>query len=108
ISTPRVLLDRFLTCPSEASTEKPFPRYFWMVFALAGDSTMTKPFDNGTSVFLCMFFEASTNRRKATSYGIEAVSYQLLHERRPHTFHFHSLLGNTPVISCFEQLQVAR
>ncbi len=32
------------------------PRYFWIVFAFAGDSTMTKPFDNGTSILL----EAST------------------------------------------------
>src|SRR5215469_4620052 len=52
MSTPRVLLGRSLTCPSEASTEKPFPRYFWIVFALAGDSTMTKPFDNGSSVLV--------------------------------------------------------
>jgi len=26
------------------------PRYFWMVFALAGDSTMTKPLDNVPSM----------------------------------------------------------
>jgi len=49
MSTPNVLLGKSLTCPSEASTTKPFPRYFWMVFALAGDSTMTKPFDNVSS-----------------------------------------------------------
>ena len=48
-STPSVLLGRSLMCPSEASTSKPLPRYFWIVFALAGDSTMTKPLDNGTS-----------------------------------------------------------
>ena len=29
-------------CPMEAFTSKPGPRYFPMVFALAGDSTMTK------------------------------------------------------------------
>jgi hypothetical protein len=28
----------------------PLPRYFWMVFALAGDSTITRPLDNGSSV----------------------------------------------------------
>src|SRR5215467_16076767 len=50
MSTPRVLLGRSLTCPSEASTLKPLPRYFWIVFALAGDSTMTKPLDNVSSV----------------------------------------------------------
>jgi hypothetical protein len=27
------------------------PRYFWIVFALAGDSTMTRPLDNGSSVW---------------------------------------------------------
>src|SRR5579864_1790900 len=77
-STPRVLLGRSLTCPSEASTEKPFPRYFWMVFALAGDSTMTKPFDNGSSYFLEYGFEASTNGRKATSYWAKAIGSWLL------------------------------
>src|SRR5579872_5690043 len=48
MSTPRLLLGRSFTCPSEASTLKPFPRYFWIVFAFAGDSTMTKPFANGS------------------------------------------------------------
>src|SRR5579864_6348692 len=78
MSTPRVLLGKSLTCPSEASTEKPFPRYFWMVFALAGDSTMTKPFDNGSSYFLEYGFEASTNGRKATSYWAKAIGSWLL------------------------------
>jgi hypothetical protein len=27
----------------------PFPKYFWIVFAFAGDSTMTRPFDNFSS-----------------------------------------------------------
>src|SRR5215469_7590581 len=80
MSTPRVLLGRSLTCPSEASTEKPFPRYFWIVFALAGDSTMTKPFDNGSSVLVYFVFEASTNGRTATSYrqrcALRATSFQ--------------------------------
>src|SRR6516162_7833055 len=52
ISTPRVLLGKSFTWPSEASTVKPFPRYFWIVFALAGDSTMTRPLDNGSSVLV--------------------------------------------------------
>src|SRR5947209_5318071 len=71
MSTPRVLLGRSFTCPREASTEKPFPRYFWMVFALAGDSTMTKPFDNFSSICLDYVFEASTNSKRVTSYGQE-------------------------------------
>src|SRR6266404_8008198 len=41
MSTPSVLLGKSFTCPSEASTVKPRPRYFWIVLALAGDSTMT-------------------------------------------------------------------
>src|ERR1700690_3067352 len=55
VSTPRVLLGRSLTWPSEASTVKPLPRYFWMVFALAGDSTMTKPFSNGVDCVPSLF-----------------------------------------------------
>jgi hypothetical protein len=57
---------------------KPLPRYFWIVFALPGDSTMTKPFDNGTSIFLEYGFEASTNRERGTSYGEKAVGHWLL------------------------------
>src|ERR1700732_320189 len=49
MSTPRLLLGRSFTWPKEASTVNPLPRYFWIVFALAGDSTMTRPFDNGSS-----------------------------------------------------------
>src|SRR5215475_5663764 len=33
---------RSRTCPYEASTSKSLPRYFLIVFALAGDSTMTR------------------------------------------------------------------
>jgi hypothetical protein len=40
-----------------------------MVFALAGDSTMTKPFDKVSSISMESGFEASTNGREATSYG---------------------------------------
>jgi len=39
-----------------------------MVFALAGDSTMTKPFDNFSSMWLEYVFEASTNVKWGTSY----------------------------------------
>src|SRR5271169_1996934 len=48
-STPRLLLGRSFTWPKEASTVNPLPRYFWIVFALAGDSTMTRPLDNVSS-----------------------------------------------------------
>ena len=50
-STPRLLLGRSFTWPKEASTVNPLPRYFWIVFALAGDSTMTRPLDNGSSIW---------------------------------------------------------
>src|SRR5215831_13811051 len=79
MSTPSVLLGRSLTCPSEASTEKPFPRYFWIVFALAGDSTMTKPFDNGSSVLVR--FDLKLARmgagQQVTGRKLSAVSSQL-------------------------------
>src|ERR1700694_3132148 len=82
-STPRVLLGRSFTWPSEASTVKPLPRYFWMVFAFAGDSTMTKPLVNVSSIDNYAFCEASTNWKKSTSYGLESfykvLPRQLLH-----------------------------
>src|SRR6185369_15232172 len=40
-STDPSLGGRSRTCPNEASTRCPLPRYFSMVFALAGDSTTT-------------------------------------------------------------------
>src|SRR5580692_540359 len=72
-STPRVLLGRSFTCPSEASTVKPLPKYFWMVFALAGDSTITKPLLNVSSVDSYAFCEASTNWKNSTSYELESL-----------------------------------
>src|SRR5712691_3218904 len=43
-STPSVFLGRSRTCPMEAFTWKSFPRYLLIVFALAGDSTITRFF----------------------------------------------------------------
>src|SRR5262245_23819462 len=43
MSIPMVFLGRSLTCPTEAFTTKPEPRYFLMVLALAGDSTTSSP-----------------------------------------------------------------
>src|SRR5437016_14194952 len=43
-------LGRSFTWPSDASTVYPVPRYFWIVFALAGDSTITKPLANVSSM----------------------------------------------------------
>src|ERR1700761_7442980 len=53
-STPILFLGRSLMWPTEASTVKSFPRYLLIVFAFAGDSTITsdllisflKPDDN--------------------------------------------------------------
>src|SRR5438552_16055145 len=44
MSTPRSFEGRSLICPIEAITMKSLPRYLLIVFALAGDSTMTKFF----------------------------------------------------------------
>ena len=43
-ATPVFDLGRSLTCPKEAFTENEFPRYFLMVRAFAGDSTITRDF----------------------------------------------------------------
>src|ERR1035438_5758999 len=40
-STPISFLGRSMMCPTDARTSKPAPRYFSIVFALAGDSTIT-------------------------------------------------------------------
>src|SRR5207249_1412687 len=47
---PKRLLGRSRTCPLLAATSKSGPRYLLMVFALAGDSTITRFF----------FFRAAT------------------------------------------------
>src|SRR5262249_12226679 len=41
---PMSFLGRSLTCPTEAITVYPEPRYLLMVFALEGDSTITSAF----------------------------------------------------------------
>ena len=44
ISTPILLLGRSRRCPMDAVTLYPLPRYFSIVLAFAGDSTMTSSF----------------------------------------------------------------
>src|SRR6266849_3314182 len=44
MSTPRSFEGRSLICPIEAITMKSLPRYLLIVFALAGDSTITRFF----------------------------------------------------------------
>src|SRR5271165_6790602 len=74
-----MLLGRSFTWPSEASTVKPFPRYFWMVFALAGDSTMTNPFTHFPSVLDFLFPKLARmgRRQQVTGWQQSAVSSQL-------------------------------
>src|ERR1700722_8244430 len=43
-STERFFFGRSFTCPSEAFTTNCLPRYLPIVFAFAGDSTMTRDF----------------------------------------------------------------
>src|SRR5438270_11078589 len=85
MSTPSVLLGRSLTWPSEASTVYPLPRYFWMVLALAGDSTMTKPLDNVSPVLVLASKLArmgAGQQGTQQSYQLSAVSLQLYNQRR--------------------------
>src|SRR5581483_8627699 len=76
MSTPRLLLGRSLTCPSAASTVKPGPRYFWMVFALAGDSTMTKPFDKIFDNIVSLVPLRTTQQRGSCKRGESRYSVQ--------------------------------
>src|SRR5271166_680452 len=73
-STPRLLLGRSFTWLYEASTVNPLPRYFWIVFALAGDSTMTRPLDN---VLLNLAVLELKLARIAASCQLSAISFQL-------------------------------
>src|SRR5882672_3012991 len=93
MSTPSLLLGKSLMCPSEASTSKSFPRYLLMVFALAGDSTMTNDFGNVT-LFARIQFEANTNRPAATN-GFLAVGCWLL-AFRPENLTF----DNVRILTC--------
>src|ERR1700704_4311931 len=49
-STPRPFEGRSLMCPIEAITMKSLPRYLLIVFALAGDSTITRFFGIAYSI----------------------------------------------------------
>src|SRR5580692_7493664 len=107
-STPSVLLGRSFTWPSDASTVKPLPRYFWMVFALAGDSTITKPLVNVSSVDYYAFCETSTNAVAATSGRprLSALSSQLVKERSQHTFYFDGPFRKSLIINGRQELQI--
>jgi len=54
-----LLLGKSMMCPTEAFTTKPEPRYLLMVFALAGDSTITSDLpepDEEAVFFFAVFF----------------------------------------------------
>src|SRR5712692_4316458 len=77
-STPRLLLGRSFTWPKDASTVNPLPRYFWIVFALAGDATMTRPLDNGSSND-SLFDSKLTSLvkfRETAGYELRAASFE--------------------------------
>src|SRR5580658_679689 len=79
-STPSDFFGKSLIWPSEASTSYPEPRYFWIVFAFAGDSTMTKPFANGTSILRNYVMKLARFHRKAKPGSrLLAVSCRLRH-----------------------------
>src|SRR5262245_65496881 len=59
----RALLGRSRTCPMEASIRKPFPRNFPIVFALAGDSTITSGVPSGLGDLDFTIRDGGTSRR---------------------------------------------
>src|SRR5229473_4343438 len=66
-STPRPFEGRSLICPIEAITMKSLPRYLLIVFALAGDSTMTRFFGIAYSIPVthrCLFDERGLLRNQ--------------------------------------------
>src|ERR1700678_3798164 len=107
-----MLLGRSFTCPSEASTVKPFPKYFWMVFAFAGDSTMTNPFTNFLSVLDFLFPKLARmgQPQQVTAKQLSALSRQLsaFYQRCQHAFHFYGLVRKSLILWGFHELQIAR
>jgi hypothetical protein len=81
---------------------KPFPRYFWMVFAFAGDSTMTNPFTNFLSVLEFLFPKLARMGRPqqvtARSGQPSALSSQPLHQWCGHPFYLNSSLRKPLII----------
>src|SRR3984885_9415341 len=72
-STPILFLGRSLIWPTEASTVKAFPRYLLIVFALAGDSTIT-------SDLLIAFLKPDDNQGqhgKTSSNGTDCTTWKV-------------------------------
>src|SRR5689334_18176386 len=55
-STPMPLGGRSRTCPMDAFTTKPSPRYLLIVLAFAGDSTITRSLPLGFFLAVAMYF----------------------------------------------------
>src|SRR5882672_5476216 len=70
MSTPSLLFGRSRTCPFEARTSNPGPRYLPMVRAFAGDSTMTRFFPRRVG---CPFSGASARGAFETRFGAGAL-----------------------------------
>src|SRR5262249_33918601 len=83
-STPIFDLGRSMTWPTEAFTVKPGPRYFLMVFALAGDSTTTRAFSFfflAAAAFAMTFLSQAHEPPTGGACG-QTVQLQLHHQRR--------------------------
>src|SRR5687767_6737819 len=75
-STPSLLLGRSRTCPFEARTSKPAPRYFPMVRAFAGDSTITRFFPpRGAGAFAAEVLGAALALGAALGLGTTAFAF---------------------------------
>src|ERR1700722_10604916 len=70
-STERFFFGRSFTCPSEAFTTNCLPRYLPIVFAFAGDSTMTRLFSIVTMCFLVYESETTEILPQSAKTGTE-------------------------------------
>ena len=87
ISIPNLLSGRSSTCQILATTSKSFHKYFWMVLAFAGDSTITKFFHIKLNYFLKLI---------SNPIFILIIFYKLFNICKINTF-------NTAWIICFHK-----
>ena len=93
-STARSFFGRSLTWPSEAITTNCLPRYLLIVFAFAGDSTITKAFAISN---LC-------SKNKLRSAFTRAVTTRIKQPSNP--AHYHTLTKFRPG-SCFAKPRIS-
>src|SRR5512134_2121005 len=77
-STARVLAGRSRTCPMEALTVNPRPRNLLIVFAFAGDSTMTSDFATDRNSFSRLLKKAHLQRWPAWALVAAYLEYASL------------------------------